>query len=241
MINSFLFSIVLIGYLFFVIYCIATPLITLFRKEKACRSAFSGGALIFSEIIYTVIGPVIGFIRFDEFRPDIPFSKPHVLIIILMVITSSLSFWIAKLTVNTPNPVVRILISVGLLQGLVLCAITTIHFIPFIPNGIMFPVLGFELLSPLIAFVLLLREFYFFNRMEINLNELLPYRKELGFIPLPFQVMQLPGFTRALVYGALLVPFVALHVLLAYGCGQDIDALIKAFTHSHGFIFSLKN
>jgi uncharacterized protein DUF6688 len=241
MTGAFLFSTIIIGYLSFVIFCIVTPLITIGRKEKSCRNNFSGGLLIFSEIIYTIIGPIIGFIRFDEFRPDIPFSKQHVLIIILMVIVSSASFWLAKLTAKTLNPVVRIIISVGLLQGLVLCAVTTIHFLPFIPNGIMFPALGFELLSPLIAFVLLLREFYFYNRMEVDLDELLPYRKELGFVPLPLQIIQQPLSYRLLIYGGLLIPVVILQVLMAFGCGQDIDALIKAYTHSHGFIFSIRN
>lgn len=241
MTDAFLFSIMIIGYLFFVVFCIITPLITIFRKEKACRHAFSRYVLFFSEIIYTIIGPIIGFMRFDKFGPDIPFAKHHVLIIILLVITSSGAFWLAKLTEKTKNPYVRILISAGLLQGLLLCGITTIHFIPYIPNGIMFPVLGFELLSPLVAFVFLFREFYFYNRVETDLDELLPYRKELGFVPLPFKILHQPIFKRLMIYSVLLIPAIVLQMLFAYGCGQDIDALIKAYTHSQGFIFSIRN
>ena len=239
--NAFLFSAIVTGYLALLIFCIIAPLVTIFRKEKRLPHILPAALLFLSEIIYTVIGPAIGFARFDEYGPDIPFSKHHVLIIILMVITSSASFWLAKLTANTTNPIIRIIVSVGLLQGLVLCGITTIHFLPYIPNGIMYPVLGFELLSPFISFLLLFREFYFYNKTELDLEELLPYREELGFIPLPLQILKQSIPKRLLIFSLLLIPVIALHILLAYGCGQDLDALVKAFTHSRGFIFSINN
>jgi hypothetical protein len=225
-------------YTVFVIYILATALITVVKGREECRNLFSTLAILFSEIVFTIVGPVIGFLRFDQFQPDIPFAKQHVLTIILLVISSSGAFWLARFTNKTANPLVRIIISVGLLQGIILCAFTTIHFLPFIPNGLMFPTIGFELLSPLVAFVLLFRAFYFYNKMELDLSELLPYREELGFIPIPLSIFQLPIFQRCFVYAVLLIPAVIAQVTLAYGCGQDIDALIKAFTHSHGFTFS---
>lgn len=230
-----------VSYPVFLLFVIITATVTIIRGEKECRNIFSTGVLVFSEIIYTIVGPVIGFMRFDQFGSDIPFSKQHVFTVILFVITSSASFWFARLTAKTANPMIRIIASVGLLQGIILCAVTTIHFLPFIPDGLMFPALGFELLSPFIALILLSREFYFYNKMELDLNELLPYRQELGFIPIPLKLLQLPIFQRCIIYGILLVPVIIAQVLLAYGCGQDIDALIKAFTHSHGFIFSMRN
>ena len=239
--DSFLFSATIIGYLFFAAFSFITPIVTMARGEKDCKHKFSAAVLFFSEIVYTIIGPVIGFMRFDQFGADIPFAKQHVLVIILLVISSSASFWFAKLTTGTTNPFIRIIVSIGMLQGIILCAVTTIHFLPFMPNGIVFPTMGFELLSPLIAFIMLLREFYFYNRTELNLTELLPYREELGFVPIPFKILQLSLFNRCLVYGAFLIPVVTVHVLFAYGCGQDIDSLVKAFTHSHGFIFSMHN
>ena len=238
--NIFFFLMV-IPYLTFVIFILTTLLITIIREEKSCRNLLSTCILHFAEVVYTIIGPIIGFMRFDQFQPDIPFAKQDVLTIILLVITSSASFWLARLTSKTGNATIRIITSVGLLQGIVLCAITSIHFIPYLLNGLMFPALGFELLSPVIVFVLLCREFYFYNRMEFNLNELLPYRQELGFIPIPLKIFQLLIFQRCLVYGVLLVPVIVAQVLLAYGCGQDIDALVKAFTNSHGFTFSIHN
>ncbi|MGZ6519973.1 MAG: hypothetical protein ACXVED_20515 [Bacteroidia bacterium] len=228
-------------YSVFIIYILATALATIVRGKKEYRNPFSTLAILFSEVVFTIVGPIIGFMRFDQFQPDIPFAKQHVLTIILFVITSSGAFWLARFTEKTFNPLIRIIVSVGLLQGIILCAFTTIHFLPFIPNGLMFPTIGFELLSPLVAFVLLFRAFYFYNKLEFDLSELLPYRRELGFIPIPFKIFQLPIFQRCFVYAILLIPAVIVQVMLAYGCGQDIDALIKAFTHSYGFTFSTNN
>ena len=132
----------------------------------------------------------------------------------------------------------RILVSVGLLQGIILCIVTTIHFLEFIPLGIIYPFMGFELLSPFFALLILSREFYLFNKKEFNYDDALPYRQELGFVPIPVKIIQAPFFSRLLIYGALLVPVILIQMLLTYGCGQDIDAIVKAFTHSVGFVFS---
>ena len=217
-------------------------LITLFKTiksgERRPQDAFSEIMMNGTEVIYTIIGPIIGFTRFDSFGHEIPFAKQHVLTIILFVIVSSLSFWIARVTVKSSNPFLRILVSVGLLQGIVLCFITTIHFLTFIPLGIIYPIYGFELLSPLFALFLLIREFYFYNKTEFNYDDALPYRQELGFVPIPFKIIQAPIVTRVVIYGAILIPLVITQMLFAYGCGQDIDAVVKAFTHSVGFVFS---
>lgn len=239
MFSSSLFLMVIAGYLVFVIFVITTLLMIFFRSEKRCRNLFSEAVIIFAEILFTIIGPIIGFIRFDEFGPDIPFAKEHVLVVILLVISSSAFYWIARFTNRVTNPLVRIMVSVGLLQGIVLCFFTSIHFIAYFPMGLIYPTLGFELLSPLVALLLLSREFYFYNKTEFNYDEHLPYRKELGFVPIPLKIMQFSFFTRLLIFGTLMIPMVIIQVAFAYGLGQDIDALIKAFTHSHGFIFSM--
>jgi len=228
-------------YIAFVLFVIITIIITMNRGVKDCRSRFSAGLLVFSEVVFTIIGPAIGFYRFDEFQPEIPFAKQHVLSIILLVIVSSTSFWIARFMNRTSHPIVRIVLSVGLLQGIVLCFITSIHFLTFIPLGIIFPFAGFELLSPLVALFILLREFYFLNKMELNLPELLPYRAELGFIPFPYLLLKQPMYKRIMVYSALMVLLVITEALVTYGLGQDIDSTVKAFTHSVGFIFSHSN
>ena len=212
--------------LFAIIYAVYTLFfltifsITLWRGERNSKTSFSQIVMLISEIVYTIIGPIIGFARFDEYGPEIPFAKEHILIIILLVIVSSASFWLARLTKKSENPILRILLSVGMLQGIVLCFVTTIHFLEFIPLGIIYPFMGFELLSPFFALLILSREFYLYNSKKFNYDDALPYHNELGFIPIPFKIIQAPIFTRVLIYGAMLIPFVFIQMLFAINVFQ---------------------
>lgn len=230
-----------IPYAAFVILVVTLALLSITKGVKKIKTLFAQIVLYFSEIIYTIVGPIIGFYRFDEFGGEIPFAKQHVLSIILLVIVSSLSFWIARFTAKSANPFLRIIVSVGLLQGIILCFITSIHFVSFIPLGIIYPWAGFELLSPLVALFLLIREFYFYNKVDLDFSELLPYREELDLLPLPIKILKTHFVKRIFIYGFLLIPFLFVQVLIAYGFGQDIDSIVKAYTHSVGFVFSLKN
>jgi hypothetical protein len=231
---------ILIGipYALFVIYIIALTIFSLYKGIYRFQSGFLLGTLFFSEVVFTVIGPAIGFYRFDAYQPEIPFAKQHVLSIILLVIVSSTSFWIARLGNKQAHPTVKIFASVGMLQGIILCAVTSIHFIPFYHMGLIFPMFGFELLAPPVAMFLLIREFYFYNNTKIIVNDSLPYRQELGLLPLPVKIMSMPFFERLLVYAAILLIIIIAEAGLCLLAGQHIDSIIKAFTHSVGFIFS---
>lgn len=233
-----LFFIVALIYAIYSLTFLTTFVIATLKGDSENQSKFSQFILVLSEILFTVIGPILGFARFDEYGPEIPFAKQHVLVIILLVIVSSASFWIARFTSKSANPFLRILVSVGLLQGIILCAVTTIHFLEFIPLGLIYPFMGFELLSPFFALLILSREFYLYNKTKFNYDDALPYRQELGFVPIPFKIIQAPLVTRLVIYGGMLIPVVIVQMLLTYGCGQDIDAIVKAFTHSVGFVFS---
>ncbi|CAN5460891.1 hypothetical protein BH10BAC1_BH10BAC1_09560 [soil metagenome] len=225
-------------YVIFGLFFLMTYFLTLRNGERKCRNSVSEFIMVFTEVIYTIIGPIIGFLRYDAYGPETPFAKQHVLTVILFVIVSSLSFWIARITSKTANPILRIIVSVGLLQGIVLCFITTIHFLAFIPLGIIYPILGFELLSPVFALLLLSRELYFYNKAVFNYDDAMPYRQELGFTPIPVKIIQAPFIPRMTIYGVLLIILIIFQMFLAFGCGQDIAAIVKAFTHSRGFIFS---
>ncbi|MBL0329440.1 MAG: hypothetical protein IPP64_08505 [Bacteroidetes bacterium] len=227
-------------YAFFMVFFLVFFFIGISKNDQQTKSKFSTAVLLFSEIIYTIIGPIIGFARFDMYGPEIPFAKNHVLIIILLVIVASASFWVARLYSKTENPILRIIVSAGMLQGILLCAITTIHFLEFIPLGMMYPFMGFELLSPLFALLILSREFYVYNKKEFDLEDALPYRQEFGMIPIPLKILQTPFLQRIVIYLILLLPFVFLQMLLTFGCGQELDAILKAFTDSVGFVFSHK-
>jgi len=233
-----LFIVTAIAYVIYALYFLVTYIITLVHREERCRNSFSERIMVFSEIVYTVIGPIIGFARFDEYGSSTPFEKQHVLSIIILVMVSSTCYWIARFTSRSEHPVLRIIVSIGLLQGIVLCFVSTIHFISFIPLGLVYPIIGFELLSPFFAMLLLLRKFYFYNEVQIKFQDPVPNRSQLGVVPLAFKIYVAPFFYRILIYCCLLIPVIAAQVFIAYGCGQDIDAIIKAFTHSRGFIFS---
>src|ERR1043166_7340865 len=103
------FALVIVAYLAFLLFVVITVIMNFSRKERECRNPFSEALLFFSEVLFTVIGPVIGFMRYDTFGPDIPFSKHHVMIIIVLVITSSISYWISRFTLKVANPFIRIM------------------------------------------------------------------------------------------------------------------------------------
>ena len=234
-----LFFVTAVAYVIYALYFFVTYIVTISNREERCRNSFSEVIMVFSEVVYTIIGPIVGFARFDDYGSSIPFEKQHVLSIIILVIVSSASYWIARFTSRSANPVLRIIVSIGLLQGIVVCFVTTIHFITFIPLGLVYPIMGFELLSPFFAMLLILRKFYFYNKVQIKFDDALPYRSEFGFVPLMFKIYSAPYFYRILIYCGLIIPVIAAQAFIAYGCGQDIDAIIKAFTHSRGFIFSM--
>lgn len=230
-----------IPYLLFLVFVFVNVLLNMSRAERHSSNVFINIVMIFSEVIFTIVGPIIGFTRFDEFQPEIPFAKQHVLSIIMLVIFSSLSFWISKLSTGLKFPLLKILLSVGLLQGILLCIIVTIHFTTFIPLGLIFPFAGFELLAPPMALIMLIKEFYLLNKETFDLPELLPYRAELGFIPLPYKIWQKPLSNRLLIYFFLLIIALIAQIVLCLFIGQDADSIIKAFTYSKGFLFSAYN
>jgi len=231
---------ILIGipYAMFVLLIIVLTLLSLYRGKRKMRTSFGNGLMLFSEIVFTIIGPIIGFFRFDAFQPEIPFAKQHVLIIMLLTFVSVIAFWIARLTQKYTHPLVKIATSVGILQGILLCIVVSIHFIPFYPLGLIFPFFGFELLAPPVALFLLVREFYFNNELEMILPESLPYREELGLIPLPVKIMRLSFGQRIGIYLLLLLFLLGIEIALSLPLGQQMDSIIKAFTHSVGFVFS---
>lgn len=128
------------------------------------------------------------------------------------------------------------LLSAGMLQGILLCFAVTIHFGGYLPLGMVFPWMGFELLSPLVALFLLFRQLYFYNKIETE--ALLPYREELGMVPLTVALFRQPLIVRLFVYGIFVIAFVALQMAACYALGLQPDSIVRAFTESRGFTFS---
>ncbi len=197
--------------------------------------------LVVSDIIHTIIGPIIGFNRYDAFGPDIPFAKTHVGIIIFLVIVASLSFWISRIAQKQLHPILKMGLSVGILQGMILCIITTIHFVPYLLSGLVFPMFGFELLTPFIAFFLLLKEFYSLQiSLRIRPETGLVYQK-LGMVTIPHELINNFIYYRIFFYPLLLIGLVVFEIGFMTLFGFAPDSLLKVFTESKGFIFSINH
>lgn len=174
--------------------------------------------------LFTTIAPLIGFMRFDAFGPDIPFSKHHVVAIELLVIVSAACYWISKFFKKDVSPFVNLLLRAGLIQGIILDLFVTIHFAKYMGMGVIFPVFGFELLAPPMAMLFLIYELHCNFRIttenpgsENSIRNNLPL--QLGVVLLLIVVEQM-----------MLLPM-----------GFQWNSLVLAFTESRGFIFSVDN
>jgi NADH:ubiquinone oxidoreductase subunit 3 (subunit A) len=104
--------------------------------------------------------------------------------------------------------------------------------------GILMPVFGFELLSPVIAIFILAEELLLSNKLKPDLENLLPYRYEAGIIPFYYKVFQMPMYFRVLIYFAIMILLVTIQLIFTWAIGQEPDSIIRVFTNSVGFIFS---
>lgn len=232
----FAFGLIYLAYLIFVLILFFKDL---FRQEEGETWSFSSVVLIISSVIFTVIGPLIGFSRFDQYQPDIPFAKQDVLTIILLVISSSMGYWISRFFRVHLDLWTRVVLSAVLLEGILLCVVVSIHFLKFYALGLIFPFAGFELVSPIFAGLFLWKEFRLLNRVDLPSADVLPYRNELGLTPFPYRLFSRSLFHRLPWYLLGMFVLLALQVMVAVAFGQQPDALFSAFTHSVGFVFSL--
>jgi hypothetical protein len=171
--------------------------------------------------LFTTVAPLIGFIRYNKFGSGTPFSDEHVLVIKILVVVSALCYWLSRFGKNDFSPFVNLLIRAGLLQGIILDIVVTIHFGGYMLLGLMFPVMGFELLAPPIAMTFILYE------LQCNLKS--PQRKALP--------ESSPGKSAMLQVG-LLVLLIVVEQTVLLPIGSHWDSLVKVFTESQGFLFS---
>ncbi len=172
--------------------------------------------------LFTTLAPLIGFIRYDAYGPDIPFSKNHVQVIELLVIVSAICYWVSKFYKKQLSPIVNILLRAGLIQGIILDFIVTIHFTNYLGCGLLVPFMGFELLAPPMAMLFLLYELHCNFRTPKLTAE--PILSSQNYIPI--QV----GFVIALVI---------VEQLMLLPMGFHWNSIELAFTQSKGFVFSM--
>lgn len=204
-----------------------TLLIITRNWKKSIRNEFQNDDeltkwVILLGVLFTSLAPLIGFIRFDDFGPDLPFSKNHVLAIELIVVVSAICYWVSKFFKKKLPPFVNLLLRAGLIQGIILDFIITIHFANYLGLGLMFPFFGFELLAPPIAMLFLLFELHCnFRTPKQTTEPILSVQKE---IPLQFGVV---------------IALVVVEQMMLFPMGFQWNSIVLAFTESKGFVFSL--
>jgi hypothetical protein len=203
-----------------------TVFVLIRSRKKSIGNAFSNDDessewMILFGALFTSIAPLIGFLRFDAYGPDMPFSKQHVTIIELLVIVSAICYWISKLAKKKLHPLANLFLRAGLIQGIILDVIITIHFANYMGLGLMFPFFGFELLAPPMAMLFLLYE------LECNFKSPKQIPDPVNFTGKKFPLQLGAVMTLIFVQQALLLPM-----------GSQWDSLVLAFTESRGFIFS---
>ena len=123
--------------------------------------------------------------------------------------------------------------------GILLCFFTTIHFGAYNLNGIAFPLLGFELLSPFVCIFILLKQLVLlFADPELMQAE----ENEISSLDMPVKesTRVLRRHTGRNIFNSLapaillLILFIGLDALIGFG----YDSIFKAYTDSVGFIFS---
>lgn len=214
-----------IPFVFFFIYTLSFSIITVIRDYKKSKKSTSRDKLILGEILFIIIGTPLGFYRCDEFGSDIPFAKEHMPTIIFISIVSIVCFFITRYSKKKYVGFEKTILNVGLLQGILICLITSVHFALYLPLGIAFPIFGYELATPIISLFLLLNQLYFFNKK----NEIHDKEQKTDLIK---------KTSFHLLIFCLLVFF---EITIATSLGQENDSIIKAYTESEGFLFSKNN
>lgn len=221
------FSIPII-YLGFIIFSIVVIIITAVKSKKY-YSKFWDKTVVF-EIIFMIIGPAIGFARYDDFGFEIPFNTDLDWLLIIPVYFVIFSYFLSKYARVKNLVKVSFVSAVSLSLGLIITLITSIHFGGYIATGIVFPVFGFELVSPVICTFLLIKELIFIHQFQVN---------QIETMPEPYGKIAKTPFIPKLGFGllgasALLVVYQL--ILLAFGYGST--ALIDIYSSSHNFTFS---
>lgn len=175
--------------------------------------------MLFLGGLFTSAAPLIGFMRFDTYGSEMPFSKQHVLVIELLVVVSATCYWVSKFFKKTLPPFVNLLLRAGLIQGIILDAVVTVHFVNYMGMGLMFPMYGFELLAPPIAMLFLLYE------LQCNLK-------------IANTGTEFSAEKKILLQAGVVLVLILVEQAVLLPAGSQWHSLVSAFTESKGFVFS---
>lgn len=192
-------------------------------------------SILAAEILFTVIAPAVGFVRYQEFPPEFPFAEKHLFTLIFLVVVSINSYWASRLYKSHQAPLVAALIPLGIFQGILINLALLIHFNFYVLMGVAFPVFGFELVAPLINIFLFVRELYFghlYFRQNLEPSSFSNPNFLIRFL-LTFNLRR-----KSLTYFILWMPFFVVQQSILVLLGQKPDAAVRVFVESCGFTFS---
>lgn len=191
------------------------------------------------EIIITVVAPIVGLIKNSTISSgEIPFAKEHQLILILLIAIAVSSFWLSKFLKGKLSPMLDALLPIGMLMGIILALVMTIHFGPYVIIAMLIPAGGFEIVATFLVLLAFIRELYL-NHIYFK-TIYLPARIEDDFanhrlFRVFLQSKFLNKFPLLFFFSFVIIAIVQAIVILF---GQAPDALIRVFYESCGFVLS---
>lgn len=220
-----------IAFNYFVLYAIIKSIQNL-RQERIIRK--TDIRILITTILFSLLAPISGFLRYDAYLDDFPFSDAHILTLIFLVVVAVICFWSSKLFKNHLSPILNVLVLIGILQGIILNILLMLHFGFYMILGAIFPFFGYELVAPLVNVFLLLAELY-----QNHLSFIEKYqKKELASNNLVIRFLQWTLFPKSFVLFILFFPFYAIQQIILILFGQAPDAIVRVFVETCGFTFS---
>ncbi len=223
-----IFPLIALLYLYLVIR-MAICILAAFCKPFADLSKRQFGYLLTAALLFILVGPVLGFIRYDQYPPEIPYASAFKWILITLTAIGMAGFWASFLYKKSLSGSWSLAAVVAMWVGAGICLLNGLHFIPMAAMGVMFPVLGFELVSPYMALLLILRELYQLHAFRATIKATTPG----GFW------QKTPGEQLMYILPLAAVTVITVCMVFTLG-GYPEDALIRVFTQSKVFSFPIE-
>lgn len=235
---SFILSYLGIPFCLFLLYVLVLLGLNLKQNtQKITKETYQNRWIFGAELLFTVLAPLIGFLRYSEtgFSPEFPFAEKHLLTLIVLVAIAVIGYWLSRLYKTKLPPLLDAFVPVMVLQGFLLNIILVIHFGGHILMGAIFPLIGFELIAPFVNIVLFGRELFYHHLAFQQIREhtqIYHHNRILRFLEnTHFPVKTGLNFI-------LLFPFLFLQQFILTLFGQVPDAAIRVFVETCKFTFS---
>lgn len=197
------------------------------------------GLMIFLEISFTVIAPLLGFWRYDDFGPERPFAAQQLFTLQFITWASVIAYWTSRFAKHHLPNYANMLLMALIFQGFILNLVLIAHFGSWVMMGFIFPMLGFELVAPYLNLLFLGRELYNNHLHSKSANFLKIKHTTAGKVEKILAISSFPQKIALAFVGFLM--FLSVEVGISMVFNQKPTALIEVFTNSIGFTFSTKH